>query len=472
MAIRLRLMLNYSGLLALILFGLGFAIYGMMQWTLLSQVDSTLQRILSDVLAETGSVVEDGPDGGPQLTAYVPALDTFRTPGVYVQIWEIYGGYQLFSASENLGTYIHPLDSDALGRQSESRSDVTINGTHLRVITKPIIVDGRVIGSVQAAASLTSIEASMDRLVKIMLGGGAIALLLSLLSGDWIARRVLRPVGAIVNTAQMIAQADDLSRRIPDDGKSDELGLMVQAFNETLERLERLFNSQRRFVGDVSHELRTPLTTIQGNLDLIRLYGSDRKSVETIDSEVKRMARLVGDLLLLAQADSGNAALIHERIELDRLLLEIYQEAMMLSGGKHTIRIGQFDQAIISGSADRLKQLFLNLVTNAIKYTPEGGHVTLSIINKGDDALVLITDTGIGIPDEDIPHIFDRFYRVDKARSRAAGGTGLGLSIVKWIVDVHGGQIQVRSRLDHGTTFIISLPLLAKTKELLPTSLV
>jgi two-component system, OmpR family, sensor kinase len=472
MTIRLRLMLNYSGLLAVILLCLGTAIYVMLRWTMFNQIDSNLYRIVNEVLSETGGTIEQGPQGQPQLTAYVPRLDTFRAPGVYVQIWEVYAGEELFSASENLGAYRDPLDNGSLGHNEEVWSTVTVNGTHLRVITKPIMVEGRVVGSVQAAASLTSIEAAMDRLLKIMLGGGAIALLTSLLVGDWLARRVLRPVGAIVSAAQSITAADDLERRIPYEGKQmDELGLMVAAFNETLERLERLFTSQRRFVGDVSHELRTPLTAIQGNLDLIRLYGNDPKMIETIDGEVKRMTRLVGDLLLLAQADSGQSTFQNEHIEIDRLLLDVYNEALLISGGKHTVKLGQFDQAAILGSSDRLKQLFLNLITNAIKYTPTGGQITLSIVRKQDRVNILLADTGMGIPPEDIPFIFDRFYRVDKARSRAAGGTGLGLSIVKWIVDVHHGTIQVKSVVDRGTTFTVSLPLAPEAQDLLASTI-
>lgn len=464
MTLRLRLMIYYTGLLVILLAAFGMAVFGLLNWTMRSQVDNTLHGVLAEVLRESGGGMEIGTDGELQLTAYVPRLDIFRTPNVYVQIWEVYTDKHLFSSSDSLGAFADPLDAAALGKNHEVRADVTISGTHLRVITKPIWVEGRngkiMVGNVQAAASLSTIEAASDRLLKIMLGGGVIALLLSLLMGDWLARRALRPVELIVDTAQSITAADDLGRRIPHSGPQDELGRMVTAFNETLKRLERLFLAQRRFVADVSHELRTPLTTIQGNCDLLRMYGNDPKSIEAIYGETMRMKRMVDDLLLLAQADSGQIPLAVEPVELDQLLLEIYNEAVILSSGKHHLKLGEFDQIKVEGNADRLKQLFLNLVTNAIKYTSEGGAITVAVFERDGQACISVADTGVGIPKEDLEHIFDRFYRVDKARSRAAGGSGLGLSIAKWIAEAHGGVLEVDSVFGVGTTFTVWLPLL------------
>jgi len=248
MTLRLRLMIYYSGLLILILALFGTAVFMMLNWTLQAQVDNTLSRVLADVLQETGGALEVTEAGQPRLTAYVPRLDTFRTPGVYVQIWEVYDGDpSLFSTSENLGAFTQPLDRRALGAAQEVRSEVTINGTHLRVITHPITIQGQQVGNVQAAASLTVVEAATDRLMKIMLGGGVIALLLSLLIGDYLARRTLRPIEAIVSTAQSITAADDLGRRIPDGDVQDELGRMIRVFNQTLARLERSFHAQPLF---------------------------------------------------------------------------------------------------------------------------------------------------------------------------------------------------------------------------------
>jgi signal transduction histidine kinase len=279
------------------------------------------------------------------------------------------------------------------------------------------------------------------------------------------AGRALRPLDTITQTALQITRADDLSRRIPLGGSSkDEVSRLGMAFNESLERLEKLFNAQRRFLADVSHELRTPLTAIRGNVDLLRrMGGADADSLNAIQSEAERMSRLVGDILLLAQADTGHLPLARDRVELDTLLLEVFREAQVLAAGVH-VGIGEIDQIAINGDRDRLKQLLLNLVSNALKFTPEGGRVTLGLGRVNQWARLTVSDTGAGIPPADQPHIFERFYRVDKARSRALGGAGLGLSIAQRIAQMHAGRIEVASDgvAGHGSAFSVWLPLAAE----------
>jgi signal transduction histidine kinase len=250
------------------------------------------------------------------------------------------------------------------------------------------------------------------------------------------------------------------------DVPQDEVGRLGMAFNESLERLERLFNLQRRFLADVSHELRTPLTTIRANVDLLRrLGGADAMSLDAIQSEAERMSRLVGDVLVLAQAEAGTLPLAHDAVEVDTLLLEVLSETQILAGGVK-LSLGEIDQALVTGDRDRLKQILLNLVSNALKFTPEGGRVTLGLARVNEWVRITITDTGLGIPPEELPRIFDRFYRVDKARSRALGGAGLGLSIAQRIAQLHGGRIEAASNgVDgNGTTFSVWLPL-AKAKS-------
>jgi signal transduction histidine kinase len=243
---------------------------------------------------------------------------------------------------------------------------------------------------------------------------------------------------------------------------------LAATFNEMLGRLETLFRTQRRFIADVSHELRTPLTTVQGNVDLLRRGAAEdaetrHETLADIEAEVARMSRLVADLLLLARVDAG-VDLEKEPVELDTLLLEIYRQARLISDGVE-VKLGHEDQAVVLGDADRLRQLFLNLVDNALKYTPPGGQVTLSLYREEAWVRVVVADTGIGIPAEDlesgpkgIPLIFERFYRADPARSRPQGGSGLGLSIAHWITQAHGGEIDVQSEVGRGSTFTVRLP--------------
>jgi signal transduction histidine kinase len=247
---------------------------------------------------------------------------------------------------------------------------------------------------------------------------------------------------------------------LPDPGRRDEIGNLTMVLNRNLERLERLFHARQRFLADVSHELRTPLTTIRGNVDLMRRIGeADPEILDVVQEELERMTRLVGDLMLLARADTGGLPIQRQSVELDTLFLDVYRQVRSIDHDVQ-ITVEEVDQVGVLGDSDRLKQLILNLVDNAIKYTPPGGKVMMSLSKEDGRSELVVKDTGIGIPAEDLPHIFDRFYRVDKARTRVQGGSGLGLSIAKWIVEAHNGRIEVESEVGKGTTFRVYLPVL------------
>ena len=215
-------------------------------------------------------------------------------------------------------------------------------------------------------------------------------------------------------------------------------------------------------MADVGHELRTPLTVIKGNIDLMRRMNcTDEESMEGIESEVDRLTRLVGDLLLLAQAESGKLPLDNQPVELDTLLLEVLGQMKVLAGNRIQLKLVEIDQVLVCGDRDRLKQVVVNLVSNAIKYTPAGGEVEVGISKVNGKAKLVVSDNGPGIPPEDLPYIFERFYRGEKSRTRSKDGKGfgLGLSIAYWIVQNHGGSIEVANREPHGTTFTVWLPL-------------
>jgi two-component system OmpR family sensor kinase len=275
----------------------------------------------------------------------------------------------------------------------------------------------------------------------------------------------LHPIDRITQTAGRIARAQDLDRRLPVPPTDDEVGRLVSTFNAMLERLDRLFQAQQRLGADVSHELRTPLTTIRGNVDLLRRGAADdpverAAALDAIEGEVDRMSRLVADLLLLAQAEAG-MKLEKQPVELDTLILQVYRQAQLMSATRFlsdervAIHLGHEDQAIIEGDPDRLKQLLLNLIDNALKYTPPGGYVTISLYRDQNWVRISVEDTGIGIPPEVLPHIFDRFYR---AQREGRKGVGLGLSIARWIAEAHGGHLEVESQVGEGTTFTLWLP--------------
>ncbi|MCD4685740.1 MAG: HAMP domain-containing protein, partial [Anaerolineae bacterium] len=340
MTIRTRLTFLYASLLAIAMLVFSAATLSVLNWMLRDQVDNTLIQAADDIHAE--AVLSALPAGSTDvqtrelLRELSMRLTNVNAPGLFVQIWvydPITGRTTLTNHSWNLlGIgYNNALDPHAIGYDHEVRRDRMIEGYHLRVMTTPLVINGEVRGYIQTAASLHTVDAAIDRLTKIMLIGGTAVLLLALLLGDYLTRHALLPIDTIAQTAQQITAADDLSRRIPYDGPHDELGQLTHTFNKTLERLEQLFNVQRRFVADVSHEMRTPLTTIRGNMDLMRRYGADEEMMVAIESEARRMSRLVDDLLLLAKADVGRLTMEHRLVSVDTLVLEVYNQARLFS---------------------------------------------------------------------------------------------------------------------------------------------
>jgi len=454
MSIRTRLTLWYTSVLAIFIVVLGTIVYAVLAFNLVAGLDRTLHDTASQVI----STARVRPLYDVQVIT-IPELDVFGS-NVYIEV--IDSDKQLTRKSANLQRFAGTLDDTGLRGVESTRQpvtrDVRTGGAHLRVLTVPLLVNDQLVGYLQVGAVREQVDDALNLLLIVLVGGGMGAIVASAVVGRLLATQALHPIDTITQTALAISRADDLDKRIPQVGPQDEVGRLATTFNIMLDRLERLFRGQQRFIADISHELRNPLTTIRGNVDLMRRMNCvDLPSLDAIQVESERMTRMVGDLLLLAQADAGQL-IRRERVELDTLVLQVYRQVRPLAEGIELV-IGAEDQATILGDPDRIKQLLLNLVDNAIKYTPQGGKVTLGLQRVEGWAQLSVADTGIGIPAQDLPHIFERFYRVDKARSRAAGGTGLGLSIVQWIVQAHNGKIDVQSETGKGTTFTVWLPL-------------
>ena len=454
MSIRTRLTLWYTSVLAIFIVVLGTIVYAVVAFNLVAELD----RTLSDTANQVVSAARVRPLFDIQVIT-IPELDVFGS-NVYIEVIDTSG--QLARKSANLQRFSLLLDGVGMRRVQSAHEpvtrDVRTGGAHLRVLTVPLLVNNQLAGYLQVGTLRGQVDNALSLLLVVLVGGGLGAIVASAVVGRLLATHALRPIDAITRTALAISRADDLDKRIPQVGPLDEVGRLTATFNIMLDRLERLFRGQQRFIADISHELRNPLTTIRGNVDLMRRMNCvDLPSLDAIQVESERMTRMVSDLLLLAQADAG-LPIRRERVELDTLMLQVYRQVRPLAEGIELV-IGAEDQATILGDPDRIKQLLLNLVDNAIKYTPKGGKVTLGLQCVEGWAQLSVADTGLGIPVQDLSHIFERFYRVDKARSRAAGGTGLGLSIVEWIVQAHDGKIDVQSEMGKGTTFIVWLPL-------------
>ena len=302
----------------------------------------------------------------------------------------------------------------------------------------------------------------------VILNSSVLLLILAGVGGWFLAGRTLKPVERIAEIARGIGESD-LSRRI-DVESDDELGRLASTLNGMIARLEEAFMKQRQFVADASHELRTPLAVIQAESSLVlekqRSQEEYRRSLELVSQEVDYMSEIVGKLLVLARSDAGCEPVSIQEVNVADLLTELSQDIEALAQEKGLrLSFGPMDGVTVRGDRVRLRQLFLNILDNALRYTPSGGTITGSVIRKDDQAVVTIGDTGIGIPEEHLPFIFDRFYRVDKVRTDGEGGTGLGLSIATSIAKMHGGTIEVESRIGAGSTFRVILPLAGPPSE-------
>jgi two-component system, OmpR family, sensor kinase len=466
MPISKKITLWYVGLLVVLTLGIGAAATMTMYLTLIASIDRTLEDTADEVIRNSRSFHSD--DAEQQIGVRLPELDIFRMSGVYVQVWQLWDGGgletpRLAASSTNLGNHTLPLDAIHLSADAPMVSEQDINGVPHRVLTRPVwLAQGEQFGNVQVAASVHTVKQAIQRLWVIMAAGASFSVLMAMLLGMLVSRMALRPLRAVTLAAASIADTEDLRTRIQWQGPKDELGQLASVFNHMMDRLEHLFSVQRRFVADVSHELRTPLTSIRGNIEIIKRYGMDQEAIDAIDNEANRMARLVNDLLMLARADNGELKITLTPTDLDTIVSEVYRESKVLAKDRPmTIRMGQFQPLRVNGDGDRLKQLLLNLVSNAIKFTPDGGTITLHLYEEAGQACVQVVDTGIGIKSEDLERIFDRFFQADTSRVyRGDSSAGLGLSIVKWIADAHDGTITAESEVGKGTAFTLLLPLL------------
>lgn len=466
MPIRTRLTILYGTILTVMLSVFGAAVFAIVSVTLPRTVDTVLRETANAILEQSS---------GPIDTLVIrdfPSLDSLTDVGVAVQVINLEGKVVNSNLKGSFSGYLDPASVQSAlsvpnGPYREYQTTVRLRGTRpLRVFTYPILglQSEQVFGYIQLGRQIDDLESAIQSLLFSLLIVGIVGVVLSAAAGAAMAQRVLGPVDEITRAALEISRADDLNRRVPVTS-NDEVGRMGMAFNEMLERLQSLFRVQQRLVADVSHELRTPLTVVRGNAELMYAMGcADIESIQAIVKESERMTRMVSNLLLLSQADSGQLPMKVKPLDLGSILEDIERSANIMSAGRHEIRINVCGDLIVRGDEDRMKQVLLNLVDNAIKHTPADGRITISADclmgpDKNHQQIKLsVSDTGPGIPAPDLPHVFDRFYRVDKSRSRELGGAGLGLAIVRSIVEAHGGHIDVESVLGEGTTFNVWLP--------------
>ncbi|MCP4358523.1 MAG: HAMP domain-containing histidine kinase [Chloroflexi bacterium] len=458
MSIQNRLLFVYTTIFMVAFFLFATIVYFLPISRIRAEVDADLDALATELQNNKPVLDEDG----TVRFAIDQDLDTLETASTFFLFVDDKGAIGL--RSRNLAGFTGLLDAAGPGER-KTYNDISHAGASLRVLTVPIYDNSNsqpvLIGYLQVARLFNSVE-SFSRFLVIALFMGFAGATASVFLAVLLTPSSFKPLEDMAEVARQITNADDLSRRVPYTERGDEIGVLARAFNQLLERLEQLFQTQQRLLADVSHELRTPLTAIRGNADLMRRMGeADDESLLIIQEEAERMTRLVGDLLLLARADAGGIPLDRKEVELDALFFEVYRQVNLMEKSV-AVHVTEIDQICVLGDADRLKQLMWNLVGNAIKYTPDGGHVNLALFKTNGWGTMRVEDSGMGIPPENLPYIFDRFYRVDKARNRTQGGSGLGLSIAKWVAEAHGGHIHVTSEVGVGTTFIVTLPTLAE----------
>lgn len=461
--IRLRLAIGYVVLVIVTVAVVGtFAL-----WTLANQIqgdtDNALHLRASLVQGEFARVASQGITSGEAETVLdnISPQNVFSTPGIYVQVRDPHGVILASSANLPQGQFpeVEPLIEAALKGQ-ETYASIRVGNERVRVHGVPVYGDNQVVGVVLVGQALHLLDQTFLEMEKLLVLAAAGIALIALAGGWWLTGRALGPVVAATRDAQRITSNRRFDQRISVPSAGDELRELTTTFNDLLQRLEAIVIHQREFLADASHELRGPLTVIRGNLDLLRLGLSDEERAHCIREatvEVERMAGLVSDLLFLAETDAQDVV-EREPVALDQILTSVWQRALAMDGGRHLIVLEQAEPTTVLGDSARLEQLIWNLVENALRYTPTDGAITLSLKDRGNLMDLVVADTGIGINASHLGRIFERFYRVDPARSRSQGGSGLGLAIVKQVTEAHGGTVRVTSEPDHGSTFTVSLP--------------
>ncbi|MCL6602659.1 MAG: HAMP domain-containing histidine kinase [Paenibacillus sp.] len=481
MSIRLRLTAWYSGILAVMLLAFSAAIYGFVYFNTYGDLKDRVQKQVEQLQL----LPRWGYDGSLlNVNVNLTQANRLEEANMLVQIY-IYDSRttQQSDNMSNLGMKFDIPEREDV-QDEKGFKQLSLEGYHFIMYQMPLLnPDNKPLAVLQVAAPTSQEDKLMLRLKNILLVGSFATLIAAFTFGLFLARKSMSPIGKVIDAANGIQTGTDLSSRIEYEGPPDEIGQLVQTVNSMLGRMEGFYKeledsyaAQRRFVSDASHELRTPLTTIRGNIDLLQkvwelepgqnpsldeasIRQMSVESVRDIADEAKRMSRLVADMLSLARADTGRT-FDKEPVALEPMMTEVARRAAFLphqaewSVGDMTHLNGKY----IVGNKDYLQQMLFIFIDNAFKYTP-AGEVSLNAVFYQSQVGIRITDTGIGMDKDEVPHIFDRFYRADESRG-ITEGIGLGLSIAKWIIDEHGGSVEVVTRQGEGTTFVIWLPLL------------
>jgi heavy metal sensor kinase len=462
-SIRFRLTVWYSGLLAGLLLLFGASVYvGLRHYLELTLKDSLTkeaqgigERLLINVGVSGEEYVAD------EIKEHLaPELN-----GLFVRVTRADGSTLYESGSPKDGSFDPRNVAGAWTdlTQASSRVEGQSGGAELMICAVPFVSRDGSRFLIETGAQLKQSESVLHGLLLTFAVGLPLVVAVAIAGGYVVMRRALAPVGAITRTAEQITSRN-LSERLPEARTGDELEALSIALNRMIARIEHSFRHVNRFSADASHELRTPLTVLRGELEAIAqrpdLPLDLRETIGSTLEETERLSKIVESLLAISRLDAGEALMTRERFDLTELVTDTADQMRLLAEDKQiSLKCTVAGSVEVEGDKGRVKQVLVNLVDNAIKYTGEGGKVEISVSPNTGDAVLEVADSGIGIPSEAIAHVFERFYRVDKARSRQMGGAGLGLSIVKSICTAHQGRVSVESTEGKGSRFTVELPL-------------
>lgn len=453
-SLRFRITAWYFVTVACLLAIFGLGAWLVMRASILSAVDHNLQARIAGVRTFLDDQTRGGHD---DVREELGEQSLLGLGGPLLEIRDLNGNL-LFRSPRLQG---HPIQ---IGDSEEPRiAPLRAGRLSLRVASQRLTVNGHGY-TVSVAEPMHQFHESMEQFQAALLISAPLALLLASLGGFWMSNRALSPVDRMAREARSIS-IGDLARRLPVPGAKDEIQTLALTLNEMLDRIDASVRRLMQFTADASHELRAPLALIHtaAEFSLRRERNHDEliSALQKIRRESARTTRLVADLLLLARADSGSGEIQFEPLDLTELARHAVEQAALLAEPKNISVRSEIAPApiIVDGDDQALARLMLILLDNAVKYTNAGGIVTLHLHARAGSAELIVTDTGVGIADADLPHIYDRFWRADKVRSRDSGGVGLGLSIGRWIVERHRGQIEVTSELERGTQATVRLPL-------------
>ena len=424
-----------------------------MQTSIHSTVDEQLRDRMHSVREATESAMRRG--NAEVLRQELDEDSELRPQSDLLQVWDDQGNLMYQSGALRANGLPRPETISPSGT-------IWIGGTPIRLLQSSMVVNKRLY-QIQVATRMEEFYEALGRFLKRLLVVAPVALLITSAIGYWISRRALAPVDHITFAAQQIS-AHNLSARLAVPSSGDELQRLTETLNQMLERIERALERVTRFSADASHELRTPITVMRTRVELAlrrpRTGAENSQTLEQLHTELIGTSLLLDNLMLLARADSGAEQLRISPANMEDVLKDALMQITPIAREKGvTLQANLPDQPVsIAGDRQLLQRLFLILLDNAVKYTPPPGQVSVALAAANGMATVSVRDTGIGIAVEDLPHIFVRFYRADKARSRQLGGSGLGLSIGRWIAEAHGGSVQVESEYGGGSTFQVILP--------------